>query len=115
MRPCLVLLVALCVCTVEAARNVPGPSAMLRRSLWWRPTMARRQARAGGASASLSTPAKGSSEPGHGAGAKPGPKVGAPEESPGEVSHDGAAAKGQQSVRFPRGARQYDVPQIGEL
>ncbi|EEC19610.1 hypothetical protein IscW_ISCW023414 [Ixodes scapularis] len=108
------LLVALCAFTVEATRNVPSPSA-LRRSLWWSPAVARRQARAGIA-ASSPTPAKGPSDPGRGAGSKAGPKAGAPEESPGQAAHaDAAGAKGQQSVRFPRGARQYDVPQIGEL
>lgn len=111
MRPCLMLLVALCAFTVEATRNVPSPSA-LRRSLWWSPAVARRQARAGIA-ASSPTPAKGPSDPGRGAGSKAGPKAGAPEESPGQAAHaDAAGAKGQQSVRFPRGARQYDVPQI---
>lgn len=106
MRPCLVLLGALCLCTVGGTRNGnsnDAPSA-LRRALWWNPVLTERQTRAGPSS----TPAKGASD----SAKKVAFNSGAPE-SPGVIpSHENVASKAQQSLRSPRGARQYDVPQI---
>ncbi|XP_037577589.1 uncharacterized protein LOC119460630 [Dermacentor silvarum] len=115
MRLCLMLLGALLwLCSgCEAARIMGPSSSAMRQALWWRRPglLERRESRAG--PSSLSGPAvavaKGSSSPTASAKAKAGNP-----EAPGEVAHTGDAgsSKAQQSVRSPRGARQYDVPQI---
>ncbi|KAH9380928.1 hypothetical protein HPB48_008411 [Haemaphysalis longicornis] len=114
MRLCLMLLAALWLCGSEAAR-VGSPSSAMRRALWWRPeAYLERQVRAGPKAGP--TVAKASSLGPAGSVAQSGTKVGAPA-APGEVAHPEAAtsSKAQQSVRSPREARQYDVPQIGEF
>ncbi|XP_065288457.2 uncharacterized protein jeb isoform X2 [Dermacentor albipictus] len=116
MRLCLMLLGALLwLCSgCEAARIIGPSSSAMREALWWRRPglLERRESRA--RPSSVSGPAvattKGSSSPTASAKAKAGNP-----EAPGEVAHSGdmASSKAQQSVRSPRGARQYDVPQIG--
>ncbi|KAK8785065.1 hypothetical protein V5799_008570 [Amblyomma americanum] len=115
MRLCLMLLGALWLCGCEAAR-IGSPSTM-RQALWWRPAaLLQRQARAGPVAMAKAGSSLGpGSSSSTGSSAKAGSKAGNPE-APGEVAHAdaGASSKAQQSVRSPRGARQYDVPQIGE-
>lgn len=111
MRLCLMLLGALWLCGSEAAR-IGSPSSAMRRALWWRPeAYLERQVRAGPSSGP--TAGKASSLGPTGSGAKSGTKIGTPA-APGEVAHPEAptSSKAQQSVRSPREAGQYDVPQI---
>ncbi|XP_064473648.1 uncharacterized protein LOC135388190 [Ornithodoros turicata] len=88
MRPVLFLLLALCFAVGWATSSNQGAHGLARvmRPLWWPPGMARRQVRAG----------------------QPNAKQG--KESPGEKPVHSAGE--QSAVRAPRGAPQYDVPQI---
>lgn len=109
MRLCLMLLGALLwLCSgCEAARIMGPSSSAMRQALWWRrPGLLERRESRGGPSSSPAL-AKSSSSP-------TGSSKAGNLEAPGEVAHtsDTGSSKAQQSVRSPRGAGQYDVPQI---